>query len=51
MLNQAIDALGQNALQVALPRSSTGICGHHSRNRCVGAKKRSKFGGSFELGG
>ena len=49
MLNQAVDALGQNALQVALSWSSAGIRGHHPRYRCVGAKKGSKFSGGLKL--
>jgi hypothetical protein len=50
VLDQAIDALGQNALEITLARTSASVCSHHARYRGIGSEKRAKLGRSFELG-
>ena len=49
--DQRVDALGKDGLEVTLPRSSSCICSHHSRDGGVGAKKRRVLGGVVELVG
>lgn len=51
VFDETIDSLCQNALQVTLARSAAGICGHHSRNRCICPKERSELCGGFKLSG
>ena len=50
VLNQTIDTLRKNTLKIALAWATTGICCHHTRDRGIGTKERSKFGGGLELG-
>lgn len=50
MLDQGVDALRQNALEVALTGTSSCVSGHHARDGGVGSKKRSEFCGGLELG-
>jgi hypothetical protein len=50
VLDQAVDALRQDALDVALSRASASVGGHHSRDGRVGTQQGSELGGSLKLG-
>ena len=50
MLDEAVDPLGEHALEVALTGATAGVGGHHPRDRGVCSEKGTELGSSFELG-
>lgn len=50
MLDEAVDALCEDALEVALPGPAARVGRHHARHGRVGAQERAELGRRLELG-
>lgn len=49
VLDQTVDALGQDGFEIALTGATAGVGGHHARDGGVGTEQRAKLCCGFEL--
>jgi hypothetical protein len=51
VLDEGVDAFGEDGLEVRLTGTATGVGRHHAGDGSVGAEEGTEFGGGFELSG